>query len=80
MRAASGPAGPPLRQQCEVCKAAVEFVKARDALVNSGMDTVGNTGHDSQHPIIKRVQQARAAWDYARGMRHTGAPHAPKVA
>lgn len=64
---------------CEVCRAAAEFVRARDMLVNSGMDTVDDIGANRNHPIIRRVRQARALWDFTKGMRHTGAPHTPEV-
>jgi hypothetical protein len=79
MRQASGQAGPPPWQGCQVCVAAYEFVQAHDLLVNTGMDRVPDTGRNSNHPIIKRMHRARQGWDYARGARHTGAPHAPVV-
>jgi hypothetical protein len=64
---------------CEVCLAAAEFVRAHDALVNSGMDKVSDTGANSNHPILVRMHLARKSWDYNKGRRHTGAPHAPEV-
>jgi hypothetical protein len=66
--------------QCEVCLAAAEFIRARDALVNSGMDTVEDSGRNRNHPIIARMHRARRLWDYSKGLRHTGAPHTPEVA
>ena len=65
--------------QCEVCLAAMELIRARDMLVNSGMDTVENIGPNSNHPIIMRMHRARKLWDFSKGMRHTGTPHTPEV-
>ena len=64
---------------CEVCRAAAELVRARDSLVNSGMDMVEDKGRNASHPIITRMKTAVESWEYAKNGRHTGAPHAPEV-
>ena len=64
---------------CEVCIAAAELVRARDALVNSGMDMVEDSGANRNNPILRRMRNARVMWDYSKGLRHTGPAHAPEV-
>ena len=66
--------------QCEVCRAAAELIRARDALVNSGMDMVEDKGRNANHPIIKRMRAAAENWGFNRGRRHTGPVHTPEVA
>lgn len=62
--------GPPAWQTCEVCRAARALQLATDALLTFGGD---NPLH------LRAVKVAADAWDYAKGGRHTGAPHAPMV-
>lgn len=64
---------------CEVCRAAAELIRARDMLVNSGMDIVEDIGANRNHPIIRRMRVAREVWDFSKGRRHTGPPHTPEV-
>ncbi len=70
------PNGPPPWQCCEVCRAARALVLASDVLrtlLAAGMVP------DREDQRVERVKQSLAAWEYAKGGRHTGIYHAPVV-
>jgi hypothetical protein len=70
------PNAPPPQQCCEVCRAARALVLATDAL-RTFLALGGVPDREDQR--AEQVKSATAAWEYAKGGRHTGAQHAPVV-
>lgn len=70
------PNGPPPWQCCEVCRAARALQLATDTLRT--FLALGGAP-DREDTRMEQVKSATAAWEYAKGGRHTGIYHAPMV-
>lgn len=63
-------------EECEVCRAALAFVRASDGMRNF-LNSGGVAGREE--PRAEALKLARSDWAYARGLRHTGIVHTPVV-